>query len=42
MRPCQAYDAGGGARALAATAQALVQAKDAGLTAGDLGALWPS
>lgn len=38
MRPLQAYDAGGRARALATIVQALAQAKDAGLAPGDLAA----
>ncbi|MCB1371519.1 MAG: phage portal protein [Rhodobacteraceae bacterium] len=36
MRPLQAYDAGGRARALATTVQALAQAKEGGLAPGDL------
>ena len=36
MRPLQAYDAGGRARALATTLQALAQAKEAGLAPGDV------
>ncbi len=36
MRPLQAFDAGGRARALATTVQGLAQAKDAGLAPGDL------
>ena len=38
MRPLQAFDAGGRARALATTVQALAQAKEAGLAPGDLAA----
>jgi hypothetical protein len=36
MRPLQAFDAGGRARAFATTVQALAQAKEAGLAPGDL------
>ena len=39
MRPLQAFDAGGRARALATTVQALAQAKEAGLAPGDLAAV---
>ena len=38
LRPVQAYDAGGRARALATIVQALSQAKEAGLAPGDLNA----
>lgn len=38
MRPVQAYDAGGRARAVATIIQGLVQAKEAGLAPGDLNA----
>jgi hypothetical protein len=38
LRPVQAYDAGGRARALATIVQALAQAKEAGLAPGDLNA----
>lgn len=38
MRPVQAYDAGGRARALATIVQALAQAKEAGLAPGDMNA----
>ena len=38
MRPVQAFDVGGRARALATIVQALVQAKEAGLAPGDLNA----
>jgi hypothetical protein len=38
MRPVQAFDAGGRARALATIVQALTQAKEAGLAPGDLNA----
>lgn len=38
MRPVQAYDAGGRARALATIVQALSQAKEAGLAPGDMNA----
>lgn len=38
MRPVQAFDAGGRARALATIVQALAQAKEAGLAPGDLNA----
>jgi hypothetical protein len=37
LRPVQAYDAGGRARALATIVQALAQAKEAGLSPGDVG-----
>jgi hypothetical protein len=36
MRPLQAFDAGGRARALATTVEALAKAKGAGLAPGDL------
>ena len=39
LRPVQAYDAGGRARALATIVQALVQAKEAGLAPGDMNAV---
>lgn len=37
LRPIQAYDAGGRARAAATIIQALAQAKEAGLSPGDVG-----
>src|SRR3546814_11648215 len=38
MRPMQAFDAGGRARAMATIVEAMSRAKDAGLAPGDLGA----
>jgi hypothetical protein len=38
LRPVQAFDAGGRARALATIVQALAQAKEAGLAPGDMNA----
>ncbi len=37
MRPLQAFDAGGRARALATIVEALARAKEAGLSPGDVG-----